>query len=73
MARRLTVTGATLRARSIEQKAEIMTALRARVWPRFASNELRPIVHATYPLADAAEAHRVMESSVHTGKLLLIP
>jgi putative PIG3 family NAD(P)H quinone oxidoreductase len=73
MSRRLTVTGATLRARSIEQKAEIMLALRARVWPRFASNELRPIVHATYPLADAAEAHRVMESSVHTGKLLLIP
>ena len=73
MAHRLTVTGATLRARSIEQKAEIMTALRARVWPRFASNELRPIVHATYPLADAAETHRVMESSVHTGKLLLVP
>ena len=73
MSRRLTVTGATLRARSIAQKAEIMTALRARVWPRFASDELRPIVHGTYPLADAAEAHRVMESSVHTGKLLLVP
>ena len=41
--------------------------------PRFASDELRPIVHGTYPLADAAEAHRVMESSVHTGKLLLVP
>ena len=73
MSRRLTVTGATLRARSIAQKAEIMMALRARVWPRFASEELRPIVHAAYPLADAAEAHRVMESSVHTGKLLLVP
>lgn len=73
MSRRLTVTGATLRARSVEQKAEIMTALRARVWPRFASDELRPIVHATYSLADAAEAHRVMESSVHIGKLLLVP
>ncbi len=73
MSRRLTVTGATLRARSIAQKAEIMTALRARVWPRFASDELRPIVHATYRLAEAAEAHRVMESSVHTGKLLLVP
>lgn len=73
MSRRLTVTGATLRARSIAQKAEIMMALRARVWPRFASGELRPIVHATYPLADAAEAHRIMESSVHTGKLLLAP
>ena len=73
MSRRLTVTGATLRARSVEQKAAIMRSLRARVWPRFASNELRPIVHAGYPLAGAAEAHRVMESSVHTGKLLLVP
>ena len=73
MSRRLTVTGATLRARAVEEKAGILAALRERVWPRFASGELRPIVHATYPLADAAEAHRVMESSVHTGKLLLVP
>ena len=73
MSRRLTVTGATLRARAVEEKAGILAALRQRVWPRFATGELRPIVHATYPLADAAEAHRVMESSVHTGKLLLVP
>ena len=73
MSRRLTVTGSTLRARAVEEKAGILAALRDRVWPRFASGDLRPIVHATYPLADAAEAHRVMESSVHTGKLLLIP
>ncbi len=73
MSRRLTVTGATLRARAVEEKAEILASLQDRVWPRFASGALRPIVHATYPLADAAEAHRVMESSVHTGKLLLAP
>ena len=73
MSRRLTVTGATLRARAVEEKAGILAALRQRVWPRFATGELRPIIHATYPLADAAEAHRVMESSVHTGKLLLVP
>ena len=73
MSRRLTVTGATLRARAVEEKAGILASLRDRVWPRFATGELRPIVHATYPLADAAEAHRVMESSVHTGKLLLVP
>ena len=73
MSRRLTVTGATLRARAVEEKAGILAALRDRVWPRFATGELRPIIHATYPLADAAEAHRVMESSVHTGKLLLVP
>ncbi len=73
MSRRLTVTGATLRARAVEEKAGILASLRDRVWPRFATGALRPIVHATYPLADAAEAHRVMESSVHIGKLLLIP
>ena len=73
MSRRLTVTGATLRARAVEEKAGILASLRDRVWPHFATGELRPIVHASYPLAEAAEAHRVMESSVHTGKLLLIP
>ena len=73
MSRRLTVTGATLRARSVKEKAGILASLRDRVWPRFATGELRPIVHDTYPLADAAEAHRVMESSVHIGKLLLVP
>ena len=73
MSRRLTVTGSTLRARAVEEKAAIVAALRARVWPRFAAGELRPIVHASYPLAAAAEAHRVMESSVHVGKLLLVP
>ena len=73
MSRRLTVTGSTLRARAVEEKAAIVAALRARVWPRFAAGELRPVVHASYPLAAAAEAHRVMESSVHVGKLLLVP
>ncbi len=73
MSRRLTVTGATLRARSVEEKAGILASLRERAWPQLASGALRPIVHATYPLAAAAEAHRVMESSVHTGKLLLVP
>ena len=73
MSRRLTVTGATLRARAVEEKAAIVAALRERVWPWFATGALRPVVHASYPLADAAEAHRVMESSVHVGKLLLVP
>lgn len=73
MSRRLTLTGSTLRSRSVAQKAAIAAELRARVWPRFATGELRPVIHATYPLADAAEAHRVMESSTHIGKLLLEP
>ena len=73
MSRRQTVTGSTLRSRPVAAKAAICAALRARVWPRFADGALRPVVHATYPLAAAADAHRVMESSTHVGKLLLVP
>ena len=73
MSRRQTLTGSTLRSRPIAAKAAICDALRARVWPRFAGGTLRPVIHATYPLAQAAAAHRVMESSVHVGKLLLVP
>ena len=73
MSRRQTLTGSTLRSRPVAAKAAICDALRARVWPRFAGGTLRPVIHATYPLAQAAAAHRVMESSAHVGKLLLVP
>ena len=73
MSRRLTITGSTLRARSVHQKAAIAAQLRANVWARMTAGELHPVIHATYPLTDAAEAHRVMQSSTHIGKLLLIP
>ena len=73
MSRRLTLTGSTLRPRSIEQKASIVQALSESVWPRLSNGDLRPVIHARYPLSDAAEAHRVMESSTHIGKLLLVP
>ena len=73
MSRRLTLTASTLRSRSVEQKAEVGRAVREHVWPRFPAGELRPVIHATWPLAEAAEAHRVLESSVHVGKLLLLP
>lgn len=73
MSKRLTVTGSTLRARRVDQKAALARAVRQEVWPHLASGELRPMVHATYSLADASEAHRVMQSSRHIGKLLLIP
>jgi putative PIG3 family NAD(P)H quinone oxidoreductase len=69
--RRLTVTGSTLRPRSVEEKGAIAAALRERVWPLLESGAVRVIVHATFPLRDAAEAHRVMESSAHIGKLVL--
>ena len=73
MSRRLTLTGSTLRSRSVEQKASIIKALSELVWPRLSKGDLYPVIHARYPLSDAAEAHRVMESSTHVGKLLLVP
>ena len=71
MLRRLTVTGSTLRPRSVEQKAAIAHALHAKVWPLLAAGTVRPVVHARFPLADAAGAHRLMESSEHVGKIVL--
>ena len=71
MLRRLTVTGSTLRPRSVEQKAVIAHALHANVWPLLAAGTVRPVVHARFPLADAAGAHRLMESSEHVGKIVL--
>jgi putative PIG3 family NAD(P)H quinone oxidoreductase len=72
MQRRLTITGSTLRARSIADKALVAAAVREHVWPLFESGTVQPIVHATFPLREAAEAHRVMEASHHIGKLLLV-
>ena len=73
MSRRLTVTGSTLRARSIPQKGAVATAVRERVWPLVETGRVRPVVHRRFPLSQAAEAHRLMESSAHIGKLLLMP
>ena len=73
MSRRLTVTGSTLRARSIQQKGAVATAVRERVWPLVETGRVRPVVHRRFPLSQAAEAHRLMESSAHIGKLLLMP
>jgi len=72
MARRLTVTGSTLRPRPVAEKGAIAAELREHVWPLLESGVVKPIVHATFPLRDASEAHRVMESSTHIGKLLLV-
>jgi NADPH:quinone reductase len=68
---RLTITGSTLRARSVPEKGVIARAVHEHVWPLFESGKARVVVHATFPLRDAAEAHRVMESSAHIGKLVL--
>jgi NADPH2:quinone reductase len=72
MQRRLTVTGSTLRARPVAEKGAIASALRQHVWPLLESGAVKPIIYATFPLRDAAAAHRVMESGVHIGKLVLV-
>jgi len=71
MRRRLTVTGSTLRPRSSAEKGAIAEALRKNVWPLLDAGRVAPVIHAVYPLDRAAEAHRVLESSVHVGKLVL--
>jgi NADPH2:quinone reductase len=70
--RRLILTGSTLRPRPVAEKAAIARSVREHVWPLVEGGQLRALVHATYPLADAAEAHRMMESSEHIGKLVLL-
>ena len=71
MLKRLTLTGSTLRPRTVAQKAEIARELESQVWPLLAAGRCRPVIHATFPLAEAADAHQMMESSVHTGKIIL--
>lgn len=71
MLKRLTFTGSTLRPRTVQQKADIARQLRESVWPLFASRQLRTHIHRTFPLAEAAAAHALMESSQHIGKIML--
>jgi putative PIG3 family NAD(P)H quinone oxidoreductase len=72
LARRLTLTGSTLRARSVAVKGRIAAALRREVWPLVSARKVLPRIAATFPLADAAAAHRLMESSAHVGKIVLV-
>jgi NADPH:quinone reductase len=69
--RRLTVTGSTLRPRPIEFKQRIASQLRERVWPLLESGKIKPVIYRTFPLAQAAQAHALMESSTHIGKIML--
>jgi len=70
--RRLTIVGSTLRARSVAEKGAIATAVHEQVWPLLESGAVRVILHRTFALREAAEAHRMMESSTHIGKLVLL-
>lgn len=71
MVRRLTITGSTMRPRTTAQKGAIAAELREKVWPALDAGRCGPVIHATFPLAKAAEAHRLMESSAHIGKIML--
>lgn len=69
--RRLTVSGSTLRPRSVAFKAAIAARLRQRVWPLLEAGKIKPVIHQVFPLEQAAAAHALMESSIHVGKIVL--
>ncbi len=71
LAKRARVVGTTLRARPPADKAAIVAAVRSELWPMVEDGRVRPVVHATLPISDVAEAHRIVESSAHIGKVLL--
>lgn len=71
MTRRLTITGSTLRPRTVEEKGAIADAVRQHVWPLMASGRFAPVIDSVFPLAQAADAHRRLESGAHVGKVVL--
>jgi NADPH2:quinone reductase len=71
MIKRLTVTGSTMRPRSAADKAALAQALRQQVWPLLERGRVLPHIHKVFPLAQAAQAHALMESSEHIGKIML--
>jgi len=73
MQKRLTLTGSTLRTRSVEEKGAIARELEAKVWPLLASRHVAPVIDRTLPLTDAAEAHRLLEAGDVIGKIVLVP
>ncbi|MGF1462240.1 MAG: NAD(P)H-quinone oxidoreductase [Maricaulaceae bacterium] len=73
MLKRLTLTGSTLRARSLEEKARLARAVKAAVWPWIADGRVKPVIDRVLPLDQAAEAHRAMEAGEHAGKIILTP
>lgn len=73
MTKRLTMTGSTLRQRSIADKGAIAGALRQHVWPRLETGRIKPVIAATFPLVDAYRAHILLEGGSHLGKIILVP
>ena len=72
MMKRLTVTGSTLRPRTVDQKGAIAAALQRVVWPLLEKKKVKPVIYRTFPLNEAAAAHRLMETSEHIGKIVLV-
>jgi len=71
MRRRLILTGSTLRPRTVEYKGYVAQNLRAQIWPLIETGKIKPQIFKTFPLAQASDAHRLMESSQHIGKIVL--
>jgi NADPH2:quinone reductase len=71
MSKRLQITGSTLRPRPIEFKGQVAKSLRERIWPLIEAGRIKPVVYKTFPLAEASEAHKLMETSQHIGKIVL--
>ena len=71
MMKRLLITGSTLRSRSVAEKSSLARAVEQNLWPLFATGQLRPVIDSVFPLDQAADAHRLMESGRHTGKIIL--
>ena len=72
MQKRLTITGSTLRPRSPDEKGAIARAVRRHVWPLLERGDIRPVIHATFPLERASEAHAMLEAGEHVGKIVLV-
>jgi NADPH2:quinone reductase len=72
MSKRVTLTASTLRPQPVQNKGRLALVLRQKVWPLFASKGLKPVIHARFPLTDAAGAHKLMESDTHIGKIVLV-
>ena len=70
--RRLTLTGSSLRARPVEIKAEIAGRLKEKIWPLIEAGKIKPVIHATFALEEVAQAHALMESGAHIGKIVLV-
>ena len=71
MQKRLVLTGSTLRPRPVAFKGAVAKSLREKVWPLIEAGKIKPVIYKTFPLAQASEAHRLMESSQHIGKIVL--